>query len=579
MELRAISGCLIIIVLSIVAADKTCLVGNSELQKLQETLHNIDQTIYSLVDDKNDDSECRKTLKQINIRLKQLSQRYKLMNKGYVTQKEQQEMMEDYKKQVAGLESEIAKLKDQLEGDKRGIIDNLKAEIEKLTNEASMLRSQLSAIQQKVDDVKKQLCIRYLASKNLDKAIHHLKSMRSHHLMDMIQLTYDERKKSNFATLILFIDAYPDLDDRAEAFLRLLNRTMMNFDTDYADFVLMETKVLRLVDSIEKKISITEEKAEQLKGKLSWFASMSYNAFQVWATGLRNGIPHELKVNFEMLHRKQVEHIETLLHYNFLKENDSLVKFDMIRNFVRLLGMTHGINKYKGSELLLKRNISYTLMSIMSIGMDDIFSTSMDIKDSMKSIMGQMPDSLKNIEHCLNAVKVVQKNRERCIQLTNYNTQQFKNIGNENLIGHFNRTVVTSQKQACTVFRIIPTPDMMFVELKTSEGVAFSAIDSFTPGIVSYTSYVGTNQVPLPGFKSQTDSRWLIEPNYTNETVKITSEFKVYIHLRTRDYLITENINSSPTVVLQRYGYHQVYFGGRANLADWILKCSDEKVK
>ncbi|XP_055585667.1 uncharacterized protein LOC129738476 [Uranotaenia lowii] len=573
MEPTAFASFFVIIVITVVVADKQCDVRISELQNLQQALKSIEQTIYTKVDERHDDSECRKALKQVNMRLKLLSQRYKLMNKGYVAEKEQQAMVEDYKKQLGVLQTEMAKLQSQLDSENSGMVESLKGVLDQLTNEATTLRSKLSSIQLKLDAAKKELCISYLTSKNLDKAIHHMLSMKSRHLMDMIQLKYDERKTSNIITLILFIDAYPDLDDRAEAFLRLLNEIILDPNIGDTDFVLLESKVLRMLDSVKNGSPITDEKAKQLNEKLRFFTSLSYNSFQTWANNLTTGIPSELKIHFEMLHPKQVLHLETIIHYRFLEENDSLVNFDRMRNFIELLGMSHGINKYKGAEFLLARKISYTLMSIMSIAMDDSFPTP---ADTTKAILSKLPKSIQNVAKCTNAVEIVQENSGRCIQITNLKTPQFKDPANTNHIGHFDRTVVTSQLAACTVFQIIPTPDKKFFELTTTDGIKLSAIDSFTPGIVSYTSYVGVIQKPFPGHKSQIDSGWLIEPNYANETVKVTSEFNLYRHQRTRDYLISENIESSPTVVLQRYGYSQLVHENRVSLSDWILRCSNK---
>ncbi|XP_055585497.1 uncharacterized protein LOC129738337 [Uranotaenia lowii] len=547
---------------------------NLELAKLQDILENMDKTIYSRIEDQNSDSECRKLLKQINLRLRSMTQHYKLMNKGYTSDEQLKEMVKGYKNQVSTLEGEIAQLKEHIEADQRKIIDELEEQIGELDETAGKLENKLRFVKSKADEVRKELCIEYLSSNNLDNAIHHMKKMTSRYLMNIIHTMVEHHKTSNFVNLILFAAEYPDLDDRVEAFITLLNISFVDMNIKEKDLVLIETMVYRLLDLVVDGSQITDEKLNQMNQSSHVFASMASGSYKKWIDQLSEGMLQDLKVHFESFHPKQIVHLDSFLKRKFLELTDSMAKFDMIRNYVKLLGMTHGINQHRGALILLDQKISYTLMTIMSIGMDDSYTKSEEMKTIVEMIKPKLPESLRVIENCTKAIQIFQKKSNKCIQISNQVVKQFKDVFQKKQVGNLQKIVVTGKTADCTTFQIVPTPDKRYVELKTADGTALSAIDSFTPGIVSYTSYVGVKQVPLPGFKSETDSRWLIEPNYRNNTLKITSEFNVYWHKRTRDYLITERIDNADTVVLQRYAYYQVDFEGRERLSDWILKCS-----
>uniref|UniRef100_A0A1Q3FAM4 Putative 62 kDa family member n=1 Tax=Culex tarsalis TaxID=7177 RepID=A0A1Q3FAM4_CULTA len=557
--------------LSIITVDSSlnCTVNFNDITNIKRVLREIKQKkkIYVDIKPKTLPGGCRSPVTQVLIVLRKLARGYNMIANNLTDQSEMMMIVKNYDLELSKTRTEFEKLRQNSDEQFKNELNKINKEITSLGGKKQALEIQLSKIAERLQNIRKEMCVLKLQNNDLSYAETIFNKMLPKDLPNILAEVI--QKAVNYEIIIQFATRIVDFDVRAKA-LEIIHESM-DIDTSVTAVILLESNFWQLTEEITEDndylSDVQKKSVENILEKLSYKTKQIYSK---WRLEICNSNNEDIRYAMNFM---SIEQLEIFAHY-FEKSTNSWIFQNCLLDQLHLLHKCTSISAYEVLLNTTKTDQERFLVPIVfkmpkikekcALKEDDVSRTSINRYLKQIELLNFTNPNVNSIVECHENFEIFDNDLKTCIKITS--KQKIIRWGSFNLIE------MTSSE--CSKFRL---------SLQELNGTRFKIIEQTTGEPLTRLNhpsewsidwnYIGSAYRNKPGIKLNTDDGWFLEANHVNDTIYITNDFDIPVVHRITSYLT--RVPHDGTIFPLFYRWEGKHFFRRDDHGNalWKIKC------
>uniref|UniRef100_A0A1S4J7P8 Uncharacterized protein n=2 Tax=Culex quinquefasciatus TaxID=7176 RepID=A0A1S4J7P8_CULQU len=476
---------------------------------------------------------CRSPVTKVLILLKSLARKFNMMANNLTSEIETKTIATSYNEEFSKFRAEFEKLRQNAKGKFEKALSCINEQITSLEASKQILEIKLSATAERLQNVRKELCVLKLQNNELTYAVDTFNKMLPKDLPQI--LTEVINKSVDYELVIQFASRIVDFDVRAKALIWLYQS--MGEDKAEASVILLESSFWQLTVEITEDNDFLHDMQKQVvNGILDKLSPKTMQLYSKWKQVICTNKSEEITYLMNYMTVKQLEMLanQFIIGYNvWVLQNCLLDKLHILNKcttvgaYEVLLNASRTVQKMYLAPIVYKMTILKERCKLeVNEGNGNRINKYLHQIKSPKFTNSNINDITKCHKH----FSLFDSEEKTCIRIS----QERKIIK----FGSFNVIDTTPGKGQCSIFSL---------ELQEFNGTRFKIIERATAEPLTRLNYpshwstdwniIGSAYRSKPGLKLNTDDGWFLEANHVNDTVYITNDFDIPVADRVVSYL------------------------------------------